>query len=1219
MASVECPACGHPTRKAARFCGQCGAVLVRPRECPACGASSPGDQRYCDACGQELAAGEAAGTGGRELAGGRYALKRMIGESERREVHLARDTRLERDVALSVVKTAGLDEVGVGRARREARAMGRLGDHPHIVTVFDSGEEGGRPYVVSQYMASGTLADLLDRGGGRGVGVDRAVRLADELCQALEYAHRRGFIHRRLVPANVWLTREGSAKLGDFSLASARGRGDRDPRANLLALGALLYEVLTGRPPGAQPTPLSAHGLDVPGELEDLLRDLLEADPAQRPQSAAAVRERLAGLGSRAARADRDGGAANRDGGSFVGRERELRALHGALDDAAAGRSRIVMLTGDAGIGKTRLADELAADAGRRGVQVLWGRCYEGEGAPAYWPWVQVIRSFVWSSPPEIVADAMGAGAADIGQLVSDVGERIGDLPPPPAAEPDQARFRLFDAITTFLANASSVEPVAVILDDLHWADKPSLLLLDFLAREARTSRLLVVGTYRDGNLGPRHPLRQLVDDLRGDPGFERIALGGLSPADVRELVEATSGAGIDAGTTALAKFVERETEGNPFFIREVLRHLVESDVKSAATLEEIGLPDGVREVIGRRVARLSQEAVRVLTVAAVVGRAFALDVLERTVDLGTERLLEALEEALEARLIDEVADRPGRYRFAHALVRETVYEELSATRRARLHRRVGEVLEDLYAESTDRHLPELAHHFREAARSGDTGRALEYAVRAGDQAARMLAYEAAARHYGHALELAGSPEQRCDLLVAVGEARSRAGDSADARESFASAAALARELESPERLAAVALGAGGGLGGFGYTGRADEALVDLLDEALTALPEGDSGLRVRLTSRLAVELYYTAQVERRAELARQAVAMAQRLSDPDAELVAQCSRHWAMLGPDGLEERISGAWEIVRLAHDVGDREMAFRGHHFRLSTQLELGDVDAVDRAIADAASVAGTLRMPVYLWQVASFRAMRALFAGRLEEGERLGQDAFALGSRGHAEIAGVLLGAQLLFQRFLQHRMDELVEPVAALVESYPESTFRPALALCLAEAGREAEAREELVLVTRDGFRHVRRDGNWLASMATISMVVAAVGDRARAAAAADLLAPYAERWAVGTAGALCLGPIALFLAITESTAGSRKEAARHFEHAIAAAERVGGRPYVVYGRHDYGQMLLESPEPGDRRRGSELLTEALAEAEELGLARFVDRIAGRDSSAAPAS
>ena len=1232
---IDCPSCGHPNRDGAKFCGACAASLALVIPCPSCGAPNPEGQRFCDKCAHELLPTAGAPAVPNAIAGGRYELLRLIGESSRRRVHLARDTRLDRDVAVSILNTAGLDEMEVARARREARAMGRLGEHPHIVTVYDSGEEDGRPYVVMQHMGGGTLAELLARSPGPGIDPDEAARIADEICRALEYAHRRGFVHRELSPAGVWLGRDGSIKLGDFALAAAVDRSRRDPRLNLYELGVVLYELVTGRRPGSPPTPPSEQDVELHPAFEKVILDLLEPSPEHRPGSAAAVREQLAEVlpaaqvAEQAAAEEIEEGL-GRLGGVFVGRERELGQLRAAVEDACAGRGRVIMLTGEPGIGKTRIADELAVHATRRGAQVLWGRCYEGEGAPAYWPWVQVVRAYVWSRDSDALAAAMGTGAADIGQLVSDVRERLPGVPEPPPTEPDQARFRLFDAITAFLKNAAAAQPVVVILDDLHWADKPSLLLLEFLAREAANSSLVVLGTYREVELDPRHPLHQILAELRRDRMFERVELEGLAPGDVRALLEATSDEELGPDALRLAEVVDRETEGNPFFIREVLRHLQESGAirrsggrweSAESTIEGLGLPAGVREVIDRRLARLSPECEQVLMVGAVIGRNFGLDALEHTAGLPTDRLLEALEEALAAHVIEEVPERPGRYSFSHTLVRETIYEQLTGTRRVRYHRIIAEALEELYAGSVERHLPELAYHFREAALAGEIERAVEYTTRAGDHAAQLLAYEEAAGHYERALEVldrAQAPDQprRCDLLIALGEARTRAGDTAQARTSFQHAATIARELQSADRLARAALGFGTGLGGWGYTGLPDEALINLLDEALAALPGGENELRVRLMSRLAVELYYTPYVERRAEMSRQAVAMAQRLGGSEIQLVAQCGRHWAMVGPDGIDERIAAAKEIVRLADEAGDREMAFRGHQFHLATMLELGELEAVDAEIETCRALAEDLRQPIYLWQAAAFRAMRALMDGRLEEAERGGQDAFNIGRRGQAEVAAVLLGVQLLFLRSLQGRLDELERPIRDFVNAYPASSFRPSLAFVLTELDRMDEARAEFDAMAEGDFRKIHREGNWIISMAVLAMVSVALADHPRSAILYELLTPYAERLVVGNAGALCMAPVAHFLGMLAASLGRFEEAEAHFEAAMATGRRVQAPVFVAWTSYESGLALLARDGPEDRARGSALLTESFAESRELGMGRFVDRIRALDTASA---
>src|SRR6185503_11576675 len=529
---MPCPSCGESNRPDRLYCGRCGARL--PRTCPACASPNEPDERFCGRCGVALDGAHA----GRpampaSIAGGRYELRRLLGEGGKKRVYLATDTRLERDVAIALIKTEGLDEAGLARVRREARAMGRLGDHPHIVTVFDVGEEDGRPFIVSQYMAGGSVDDLLQGATQHRLPIDETLRIANELCRALQHAHECGVVHRDVKPSNVWLTADGTAKLGDFGLAVARDRSrltvegmmvgtvaymppeqalgrTPEPRTDLYAFGAMLYEMVTGRPPflgddaiaivsqhlNTTPVAPSWHNGEVPRALEALVLQLLAKAPEDRPASAAAVRTTLASISSRSTIAVPGGEQANPldrlAGGIFVGRETEIEELRRAVDDARGGQGRLVLLAGEPGIGKTRTASELGTYARVRGFQVLWGRSHETGGAPAYWPWVQIIRAYLHDRDAQRVQSEMGTGAADIAQVVSEVRERLPDLPSPPALEPEQARFRLFDSITAFLRNATGTQPLVLILDDVQWADQPSLLLLQFLAREMGAARLLV-------------------------------------------------------------------------------------------------------------------------------------------------------------------------------------------------------------------------------------------------------------------------------------------------------------------------------------------------------------------------------------------------------------------------------------------------------------------------------------------------------------------------------------------------------------------------------------------------------------------------------------------------------------------------------------------------------------------------------------------------------
>ena len=392
-------------------------------------------------------------------------------------------------------------------------------------------------------------------------------------------------------------------------------------------------------------------------------------------------------------------------GNMFVGRQRELGELKAALEEALSGRGRMIMLVGEPGIGKTRTSQELAAYAEQRGAQVLLGRCHEQAGMPPYWPWVQPIRTCIQRKTPETLQHEMGAGAADLAEIIPEVHGKLLDLQPPPQLEPEQARFRLFDSITTFLKASAAHQPLVLVLDNLHWADQPSLLLLEFLAQELADSRLLVVGTYRDVELSRRHPLAETLGELTKERLFQRILLRGLSEEDVRRFVEATAGL---TPSQSLVDAVYAQTEGNPLFVTEVVRLLVqEGDLTPEDPLAELPstlrIPEGVREAIGRRLNRLTDRCNETLTIAAVIGREFELRQLQPLIeDISEDRVLEVLDEALSARVIDELPQAVGRYQFTHALVRDTLADELSLTRRVRLHARIARTLEALYGDARD-------------------------------------------------------------------------------------------------------------------------------------------------------------------------------------------------------------------------------------------------------------------------------------------------------------------------------------------------------------------------------------------------------------------------------------------------------------------------------------------------------------------------------------
>jgi AAA ATPase domain len=877
--------------------------------------------------------------------------------------------------------------------------------------------------------------------------------------------------------------------------------------------------------------------------------------------------------------------------GSFVGRRRDLDELGERLVAAAAGRGSLVLVAGEPGIGKTRLADELAAGAGSLGAGVLWGTCWEGDGAPAFWPWIQALRDHAGRRDPAALRAELGDGAADVARLVPGLAAKLGELPPSPALEPDQARFRLFDAVAGLLKRAGEAEPLLLVLDDLHWADRSSLALLRFVARELRDARLLVLGTYRDVELG-RSPVNQALAALAGRA--RHLTLGGLGEDDVAELLAQTTGRPPGA---ELASAVHRRTGGNPLFVREVARLLAAGDRPA--------IPEGVREVLRRRLDRLPAGCADHLAVAAVLGQEFRLDLLGAVSGRSTVEQLALLDRVVEARLVEPAPGAVAGYRFTHALLREVLYERLPAATRVALHRRAGEAIEERFAADLEPRLAELAHHFRQAAAAGGQPRkAVHYATLAGRRALNQLAYAEAATWFERALEALelepAGPAERCQLELALAEARMAAGEIAAARAGYERAAALARGIGAAEPLARAALGLGSEVTALVV----DELQVRLLEEALAALGDDDGVLRARLLARLARTLVFTPALERRAALSEQAVAIARRVGDPATLAAVLYDRHLAVWGPDNPADRLAIAAEVVELAERCGDRALALQGRGLRTADLLELGDRPAL-RAEIDAYERAATqLRQLHYLWHVPLLRATQEVLAGRLDEAERLAAEGLAVGQRAHDQAVGVYVPVVVALVRLLQGRLAELEGAVRELVARYPAvPAWRGTLVVTLAHAGRHDEARAELDWLAARDLADLPRDQQWLCNLALLAMACQRLGDRRRAAVVYELLLPCAGRLVPTTRLAVgCLGAVSHYLGILAATMARWDDAAAHLREAVETNSRAGALCFLAQSRHEYAHALRARDAPGDRELAAEQLREAAAGARALGLA-----------------
>ena len=940
-------------------------------------------------------------------------------------------------------------------------------------------------------------------------------------------------------------------------------------------------------------------GIEPGQRLRDLERAVLEQDPALILTISAGPRR----AASRPARA-----AADPPTGTFVGRERELERLRGGLEAAIAGRGSLHLLVGEPGIGKSRLADELMRQARAAGVRVLVGRCWEAGGAPTYWPWVQALRMYVETTEPDALRVQLGAGGAELAQLLPELRELFPDLPEPPA-EAEGARLRLFDAAARFLVDAAGAGPLLVVLDDLHAADEPSLLLLRFVAGALAEAGILVVGTYRDVGPTIRDPLAATLGELGRERITHRIALAGLTEADVGRYIELST-----ATTPApqLVTAIHSETEGNPLFVGEIVRLLsAEGRLEAIGIggLSTLGIPQGVREVIGRRLARLSEECRHVLTLASVLGRELRLDALERLSDLDSDRLLDVLDEAVTERLLSAVPGGLGRLRFAHALIRETLYEGLTTPRRVQLHRRAGRALEALYREQADPHLAELAHHFFQAAPAGEVDKAISYTERAAARALKLLAYEEAARLFElglQALEVLPSadPATHCELLLGLGEALAREGRTADAKRTYLAAADLARASGLPHQL---------GLAALGYGGRfpwlragSDARLVPLLEEALAALGAEESVLRVRLLARLAGALRDQPSLEPRSSLAHQAVEVARRLGDPDTLCYALTSQFTATWGPE-MEELAAIADELRQRADETGDAERILDTCFLQRETWLALGDRARVATAAAEHRALADELKQPSQQWYATVMSAHWALSQGDFALAEQLGEEALALGERVLRDDAICSHRMVLCMLRIEQGRAAEVEELVRRSIGDHPGYRFfRCLLVLIACELGREGEARPAFDELAADDFADLPRDAEWLFALCTLAQVAVDLGDRERARALYRLLRPYAHLNAVAS-GEVFVGSVARYLGMLAAASGASRDAARHFEDALEMNERMGARPWLAHTQSDYARMRLGRDAPGDREQARTLLSRALATYRELGMPVAAER------------
>jgi len=896
---------------------------------------------------------------------------------------------------------------------------------------------------------------------------------------------------------------------------------------------------------------------------------------------------------------------------TFVGRGTEVSHLRDAWIAARDGERRLVLIAGEPGIGKTQLAIEIAHDAHSDGAVVLHGRCDDGLQVP-FQPFATALRQSIDDAEAVGAVPVLGRLAGELVRLVPDVAPLPIDVAPPIHADPETEQYRLFDAVSQWLQALAQESPVVLLLEDLHWATRPTLHLLRHVFRSTEPARLLLLGTYRDTELGRGHPLTELLADLHRVPGLEREVLSGLREYDVVDLLDAFAGHSLGLPGAELAHMVYALTDGNPFFVRELQRHLVETGALvpvdegrwAVHAPSELGVPESVREVVGRRIARLSEATSATLELAAVIGAEFDLDVLVAAGRLDEDAVLTALDEAVAARLVLESG--PLSYRFAHNIVRATMIDGLTRVRRSRAHRRVAEAIEARHAGNLDSRLTELAMHYAEGATAGDGTKAVEYATRAGDLALERLAYDEAVVCYRLARELLGTTEMPVDeqrrgrLLLALGRAERLAGNN-DAQETLAEAARLARRWRDPDLLAEVALANAGSI--YNPAERAEEEQLETLEAAIELQGEEDSVLRARLLAQLAVELSFGSDTERRIELSDQALAIARRLEDKATLADVMVLRSFALIDPELREERLALADQQLALAQEVGDATLEVMAVINGFVAAVEMNDRPLAVARLERARALAEELGQPLLRWQVKVQEGRLAALSGRFSEADTLISEALELGQAASNADASAVYAIQLYYLRFLQGRLDSL----APLVRQATDVLAHQPLAHCaVAEAyvaeGNVEKAREWYEQLFADGASAsdvFPRNSSWLLATAMLSQVCVAVGDLERTPSFIDALAPYrdcivADRMTWGGSMALYLGRLHLLI-------GRVDEAENAFRDAIAVHEKIESLPMTALAKRELGSMLVGRDREGDRAEGEHLLGEARVICERIGI------------------
>ena len=884
---------------------------------------------------------------------------------------------------------------------------------------------------------------------------------------------------------------------------------------------------------------------------------------------------------------------------SFVGRERELAELVSALTDAQNGSGQIVMIAGEPGIGKTRLTEELADIAQSKEFEVHWGRSYEDTGAPPYWPWTQIFRSYASTRDSDSIVGEMGESANVIADIFADLKAWDENMKPPPAlGDPESARFRLFDSVSTFLARVSQEQPTLLIFDDAHWADAPTLQLLQFFARYVSDSRLIVVGTYRDTELSRRHPLSETLADLNRERVFTRTLLRGLAESEIHKLIEDLGVARPSSETTAE---ISSQTQGNPFFVKEIAYELANED----STNQEIRIPEGVREVVGKRLNRISEDANELLRNAAIIGLEFDYRILDRLEAEQTEdEIIGWLEEAVTANLVENTSSIGG-YRFAHALVRQTLLDEISPVIQVRRHARIADEIESLYGDTADEHAAELAYHFAEADMTGKSAKVVQYATTAGEQALAVHAPSHAAVQFTRALDalpVDASALQQAQLHYGLAQAMTQT--------SLRNELGLAGEqlelafngfIDAGEEKSAIQVA----LTYFPPVSRIG-SLVNMLTRAIP-LVENGSETHCLLLAKLIERSHFEGRPDptHMANLIDEALDISANIGDDQLRLQVLMSSFMPITNEPPGEKLDRLAEEALPLIEDLGDDRAEFLIKEIFTDRLLANGEFDRAQQLARDAVAAARRTRNRFNIATGLSVLAGVELVGGNwlaadalIEEGLGIAPDetrlltlqALSLAERGMSAESADLMNRAVVAAQAVPSNMGPVVWAIqcwALLNRLGGEKDFDRSLFTHLDEAQQEFSGKFYFVVET------------------AIAAVGLADGDIDMVQSVLTEYEPLSD-WFWRRGPQRCPHQ---FLAPALEMIGRREEAVESFEAGLEYSQKMGDRPAVVWLNTDYAELLLSRRDPGDVEQATTLRDEAVAIATKLEMKPHLEMLA----------